>query len=433
MAAVDDYADMLELHPTDDMEAEEEKEDEKEEEFLVRDYATVVRGNKTTGSGDRPTPPQSSPSSSLSPSPPPPPLLLLPPHRREKTTWKRLSPSVVCSKETRRHGARRSRKPQYYHQKQQQQCQPPFQSQQPSTLLNLPFVPPQFNASLNDPRPLQELQTQENLIAPADILEVDTPTGTIKLTMLLLTHSETRLGYSYTPVDLVEEQLVGIGIMTREFDSPSKPVIATTSSVINWCDDEDDDNQDNDNYTTKPTKLATRGLILRKNRRGFVPYEQYQRQLGYLIQRDKFFNERNTPSLQNARITDDPMEALQRITNPSAPIESSIYSVCEIPTNQHMLSISFPLMCEYARRLGIRVIGHRLCPRLAWIADAFEHYCEMHGWPVVCRKIDVKLQSGLSICDDCLHRLDHTTSTCEVCVFQAYAKHLDSSTYLYSM
>jgi hypothetical protein len=315
-------------------------------------------------------------------------------------------------------------------------------------MYELPSTPPPFDRVLNDARPLLELQQTEQLVDPLSILEPDEPTmlalGTkdsrrrLRFAIMMLTHSETRLGYSYQPIDFTEQHLVGVSLLSESFvDSFCAPAPSSLPLVDHqpkrsmlWCDQDEDDEEEETADTeeaviTLQDTTHVRGIILRKNCREYIPYRQYQAQLNSLIVRDKFFNEQNMPSLRHVDITCDPMLALRKAailpTTEDHDQSSTVYSVCEIPSSQHMLSVGFPMLCDYAKVWNIRVIGHRLPPKLAWIAGAFENYCEKHGWKLICRKIDLKV-SGLSICADCANRIDHTTSSCEICVFHAYAK-----------
>lgn len=165
------------------------------------------------------------------------------------------------------------------------------------------------------------------------------------------------------------------------------------------------------------------GILTRKNRRAYVPYEQYQLQLNELIFRDKFFNEQNHGNLREAYTTEAPMEALRLIRNtrtiPAFPSPAR-YAICEIEPTHNLMSVAFPILFAYVRDNRITRLAHRLSPRIAWIADTFSHYCEQRGVLLNVVKIDLTA-SKIQICRDCVDRENHTSATCEICLFHNYA------------
>lgn len=272
------------------------------------------------------------------------------------------------------------------------------------TIVDTPLldVPPRFHTMLSDDTPLAELQAKEVVVSPLMAIHRVprlAPAGdTLAVTMLLLTHSELQLTYSYRNVQLTEPSIVGVSLFTGLLTDPP------------------DD---------RPRRA---GLILRKSRDAYVPYTQYQRKFNSLLLRDKFFNERNFSALRGARLHTDPLAALRSVdlAGGEAAADPFVYSVYAMPEAQHMLSTAFPLMLQYVRQNGVSCVGHRLSPKLSWIASAFVHYCAERGVAVSCVKIDLTTHD-VRISPDCVARENHNSVTCEVCLFDSYLAALQNS------
>lgn len=260
----------------------------------------------------------------------------------------------------------------------------------------VPFPPPLFERLLSNQTSLSRLQREETVVNPLNSLNVvdGKDSKASSFTMFLLTHGKINLTYSYKNVSLYEKDLVGVSLFTKHF---------ATGSASNG---------------------GIHGLVFRKYQNEYVSYEDYQERLNTLVVRDKFFNERNLEKLQHRQTTHSPMDAL-RVLEKYAN-DSTVYSVCEIPLSVHMLSVSFPSMLEYLRSRNIRIIGHRLSPRLTWIANAFVDYSSLNGFEIKAMKFDLSNCNKIPIHPDCYARDNHTSSTCEVCVFHNYSRAFES-------
>lgn len=258
--------------------------------------------------------------------------------------------------------------------------------------------------SLADSRHLAELQAEEHLVDPALVVTpIDQPNFSSgsrpTITILLLTHSEPRLHYSYRNVQIFERQIVGISVFTSTVDSQT----TTTTSADRL----------------PPQK--TIGVIMRKKRPAYTPYPQYQKRLSDLIVRDKFYNERNLSALKNhTACGSDVTEAVQQASRSfSSSSSSTYYTICEIDDTASILSESFLMLYNYVRINGINVMGHRLTPKLSWIANAFERYCAERNYPLTCVKLNLT-SNNIVIHPDCHARENHNSAMCEVCIFHCY-------------
>jgi hypothetical protein len=360
--------------------------------------------------------------------------------------------------------------------------------------------------SLADPRHLSELQAEEQYFDPLSVVQSTSAGRTF--TMLLLTHSESRLNYSYAPVSLSERDIVGLSIFTRS--------LLSKQQLSNL--------HQHHRSIQQVGGSTTVGLITRKKRPRHVPYDEYQANLNEYIIRDKFFNERNLSRLKRVYITSELGLALKRVANnvfsslrssaqaafyessgsgrddsgsdgglvgvgvgavaptvmthsddggcgsdreqpqpqpsPShstnhtshatfanttstvvaAPptslssrqssqtpqaanrpksIPRSQYSVYEIAESKSILSEAFAALFEYVRGNKINYVGHRFPPKLAWISESFTKYCADRNVKITCVKLDMTV-SNIMISEDCFHRENHNSATCEVCLFHSY-------------
>lgn len=259
----------------------------------------------------------------------------------------------------------------------------------------VPFPPPLFERLLSNQTSLSRLQREEIIVNPLNSLNVkDAYKGVTSFTMFLLTHGKVNLTYSYKNVSLYEKDLVGVSLFTKCFPFSGNAEVAPSNGNIH-------------------------GLIFRKYQNERISYEDYQERLNSLVVRDKFFNERNLAKLQYQQTTHCPLDALRVLKDHSS--DSTLYSVCEIPLSAHMLSVAFPTMLEYLRSRDVRIIGHRLSPRLTWIANAFADYCSSNDFEIKAIKLNLTNCNKIPISPDCYSRDNHNSSTCEVCVFHNYS------------
>lgn len=272
----------------------------------------------------------------------------------------------------------------------------PITSKKPLQLVSRNNMP-HFEPNLADPRPLHELQANEifnDSISTVETIDVAAAAGGYRqFTMLLVTHCEPRLGYSYESMDVSERDLIGISLYTYKF-----------------------------NLRNQKTEQIN-GLIFRRNYDMYIPYKQYQEQLNHLIYTDKFYNQRNLSKLRNHVITNNPNIAIANTVS-TAP---TVYSICHVPHTEHMLSYTFPIIHSYLREHNVSRFAHRLHPKLAWIVDAFTHYSVnnnsglKNAQPIIGMKIDVSMRS-VFICADCVKRENHNSSMCDTCLFHGYRK-----------
>lgn len=268
--------------------------------------------------------------------------------------------------------------------------------------------------SLADSRHLAELQAEEHLVDPALVVTpIDHPNfsngSRPTITILLLTHSEPRLHYSYRNVQFFERQIVGISVFTSTVDGGGGGHQTTTTS------------------TDQLPQQKTIGVIMRKKRPAYTPYPQYQKRLSDLIVRDKFYNERNLSALKNhTACGSDVTEAVQQASR-SVSSSSTYYTICEIDDTASILSESFVMLYNYVRINGINVMGHRLTPKLSWIANAFERYCAERNYPLTCVKLNLT-SNNIVIHPDCDARENHNSAMCEVCIFHSYLNKIRQET-----